>query len=262
LSIEQSLAGQIALVTGAARGIGLAIAERYAREGAHVIVADVAGDAARDAAAEIRRGGGGAEAAELDVRDAEATEALVGAIERRHGRLDIAVANAGILRLAPVQELPIEAFTDTIDINLVGVYLTMRSAAQSMIRSGGGRIIATSSVLGVRGMATNAAYSAAKFGVLGLVQAAAVDLAPHGIRVNAVCPGQIDTQMLRDTAVQRAEADGVAPAVIARGLESRIPQGRIGTTEEIADAYVFLAGKLSVYVTGQHLIVDGGWTLT
>lgn len=253
------LSGRAALVTGAADGIGRAVATRFVAEGAAVLFADRR-EQALHTAVDAVAGEGRRVAMVGDVTDERACDAMAAACVEHFGALDVAVVNAGILRLAPVTDLSAADFRAVVDVNLTGAFLTLRACARVMRAAGrGGRIIVSSSLFGVRSGATNAAYSASKFGVIGLVEAAAADLASDGILVNAVCPGQVDTTMLRDVARQRAAARGVAADVVLGELAGRIPLGRLGTTEDVADTFVYLAGELSGYVTGRHHVVDGGW---
>ena len=195
-----------------------------------------------------------------DVTDEGAMENAVNACLKEFGRLDIGVANAGVLHLAPIVDTTKAQWQRVIDVNLTGAFVSLQAFAKAMIAGGeGGRLIATSSLFGVRGGRENVAYAASKFGVVGLVESAAADLAPYGITVNAVCPGQIRTPMGDQVVADKAELRGVKPESIVADMVSRIPIGRMGTVDEVADTYVYLASPLAQYVTGASLLVDGGW---
>jgi len=180
----------------------------------------------------------------------------------RHGRVDVVVANAGILYLGHVLSTDLERWQRTLDVNLTGAFLTCQVFGKQLVKQGsGGRIILTSSLFGVRGGVENGAYSASKFGVIGLMQCLAAELAPYNILVNAVCPGQVDTDMMRTLFRERSVLRGESEAEVRSQLERRVPLGRLASVAEIADLYVFLASGLNRYVTGQSLVADGGWTV-
>lgn len=244
------LEGRCALVTGAARGIGRAVAAALAAHGARVVLADLDGAATRAAAEAIP----GAEGIALDVACEAATEAALDALAARGVVPDVAVPNAGILHLETAVDLPAERFRAVLEVNLTGAFLTARAAARRM--GPGGRIVFTTSLFGVRGGAQNAAYAASKFGMTGLMESMAADLAPRGITVNAVAPGQIETEMM-ERLVETRLAGGLPDP--RERLLARIPLGRLGRPEEVAGAYVWLASDLASYVTGQTVVVDGGW---
>lgn len=241
------LQGKTALITGAARGIGLAVAQAFAAQGARVIVADMM---ASDTALAIA----GARALSLDVTDEAATEAAFDLLTAEGWTPDVVVPNAGILHLEAVTTLPADRFRAVVEVNLTGAFLTARAAARRMTDNG--RIILTSSLFGLRGGAQNAAYAASKFGMVGLMQSMAADLAPRGILVNAVAPGQIATEMMEKLVADRLAMGLPDPR---ERLRARIPLGRLGTPQELAGTYVWLASPLSGYVTGQTICVDGGW---
>ena len=245
--MKKLLEGRTALITGGARGIGRVIARAMHAHGARVVCADI-GDPADAGVAEGWRDEG------LDVTDEAATEALFDRLGREGWTPDVVVPNAGILHLAPILEMPAERFEAVLRVNLTGAFLTAKAGACRM--SKGGRVIFTSSLFGIRGGAQNAAYSAAKFGMTGLMQSMAADLAPSGIAVNAVAPGQIRTEMMAELVRSRIAMGAEDPE--AR-LRARIPLGRLGRPEELAGTYVWLASDLAGYVIGQTIVVDGGW---
>lgn len=255
------LRDKVAFVTGAAQGIGLAVARAFVAEGAKVVLADVLADKLAAAEAELNALAAGSTLAfTLDVTSETATRAAAGATLSRFGRLDIVVPNAGILLLKPAIDISAAEFRRVIDINLTGAFLTAQVMAPHLMGSGrGGRIIFTSSLFGLRGGRENGAYSAAKFGMIGLMQSLAAEWAPHGVLVNAVCPGQMDTDMIRQLFRERAALRGIDEAEVRSGFEARIPVGHLGPLDHLAGTYVYLASDLSRYVTGQSITVDGGW---
>ena len=226
---------QVALITGASRGIGRAVAIRLAKDGCDVVL-NYAGR--REAAEEV---------AEICSYAAEACEDMVRQCLDRFGRLDILVNNAGINRDAILMRMSEEDFRKVIDVDLMGVFFMMKAAARTMVRSRYGRIINISSVSGLMGNAGQANYSAAKAGVVGLTKAYAREVATRGITVNAVAPGMIHTEMTEEMPAQAVEA-------VLQG----VPAGRMGEPEDIAGAVSFLAGRETGYVTGHVLCVDGG----
>lgn len=251
------LEGRVGIVTGGGRGIGAAVARRFAEHGAAVVLADIDAGAALSTAASIAETTGSlVEPMELDVCDEHSVEAAFDSMLSRHGRLDCAVANAGVLHIERVVDLDIADWRRVIDVNLTGAFLTVRAAARRMSR---GSIVVTSSLFGLRGGAGNGAYSASKFGVVGLAQSLAAETAPATVRVNCVCPGQIATPMLDDVVTGLARTGGGNLTSSADEFASQIPLGRLGAPEDVADACLFLASDLSSYVTGQSLVVDGGW---
>jgi len=243
-----SLKGNVALVTGGSRGIGRAVCLELARRGAAVAV-NYGGSAA--AAAETvqlcRALGVEAEAFQADVADPAACEGLVTAVKERFGRLDILVNNAGIARDGLLMTAKEEDFTKTLDTNLKGAYFCTKAAAKVMLRQKYGRIICLSSIVGLRGNPGQTAYAASKAGVIGLVKAAAKELAGRDITVNAVAPGFIESDMT-----------AALPDKTRQAMLTTIPKGRPGSSEDVARAVAFFAGTECGYITGQVLCVDGG----
>jgi NAD(P)-dependent dehydrogenase (short-subunit alcohol dehydrogenase family) len=255
------LRGRTAVVTGGARGIGLTVARRYAAEGATVVLADIDAAAAASAAEEVTaQSSRPALGLGVDVTDEDSVAALVDQVRERVGRVDVLVANAGILLQAPAVDTEVRAWRRLLDVNLTGAFVTCRAFGRLLIEQGaGGRVILSSSLFGLRGGRENAAYSASKFGMVGLAQCLAAEWAPHGITVNSVCPGQVATDMMRQLFTDRARLRGTTEAAVEAEMLAKIPMGRLADPAEIADVYVFLASDLSRYVTAQALVADGGW---
>lgn len=243
---------RIVLVTGAGIGIGQGTAKAFAALGDHVIVTDILEKEGRATVAAIAAAGGSAEFRSYDVRSTEATDALVAEVEKRHGRIDVIVANAGIAHRTPLAELSDAKWDLTFDIDLKGIFRLVRAAAPSMRARKSGAVVALSSIMGVAyGWDEHVHYSAAKSGVVGLVRGLAVELARDGVRVNGVAPGYIRTAQLL------SEENSLGPAGAEKAAEF-IPMGRLGTPEDIADVITFLASDGARYLTGQTLVVDGG----
>jgi len=241
----------ITLITGAGIGIGRATAWAFARAGSHVVVTDVLEDAGKSVVAEITAAGGSAEFMTLDVRSTEGADAVVAAVEARHGKIDTIVANAGIAHRVPLPQLTDAKWDHTFDIDLKGIYRIVRPALPGMKARKSGSVIALSSIMGVAyGWDEHVHYSAAKAGVVGLVRGLAVELARDGIRVNGVAPGYIRTAQLL------SKEHSVGPDADKCG--EYIPMGRIGEPEDIADVIMFLASNGARYMTGQVVVVDGG----
>ena len=244
--------GKIALVTGGSTGIGRATAQILAREGATVVIADLQDAEGARTVESIKDAGGKAEYQHVDVSDYAGVRALVAGIAARHGGLDCAFNNAGIEGpTAKIMDLPVEDWQRVIAVNLTGVWHCMKYELQQMLKQGGGSIVNTASVAGLVGMSHAAAYSAAKAGVIGLTKNAAIEYARNNIRINAVCPGFIETPML----------DRVTDASvkIREQLIGSVPLRRGAQPHEIGDAVAWLMSDKSSYVTGVALPVDGGW---
>ena len=255
------LSGCVAFVTGAAQGIGLAVSRAFLEHGASVAMADVqAGAVRRSAEALADEFGERTLALDFDVTDEDATQRAAFAAVERFGKVDVAVPNAGVLLLQHAVDIELDEWRRVIDVNLTGAFITARVLARQMVaQGGGGRIVFTSSLFGLRGGRENAAYSASKFGMVGLAQSMAAELAADGILVNCVCPGQMDTDMIRQLFRDRAAIRGIPESEVRGALESRIPAGRLGPLSQLAGTYVYLASPLCDYVTGQAITVDGGW---
>jgi len=251
------------VVTGAARGIGFSIAERLAAHGAAVALLDLDADRTEAAAAAVASATGSPTLGlAADVTDADGLREAADLIAENLGSVDVVIPNAGVLLLKPVLDIGSADFDAVLRVNLLGAFQTATEFARRMVDTGReGRVIFTSSLFGTRGGAGNAAYSASKFGVLGLMQSMAADLAPAGIRVNAVCPGQIDSAMIHQLFKDRAAAAGTSAAAERADFIRHIPLGALGDPKDVADTYVYLASPLSSYVTGQHVVVDGGWSI-
>ena len=251
------MAGKVVVVTGGGSGMGRAAALAFAREGARVMVADIHGEAAEATAATIRAAGGEALAVAVNVAQATQVEAMIEATMTAWGRLDCAFNNAGInIEHGPLVECTEEEWERVLAVNLKGVWLCMKAEIPRMLAggdSGGGRIVNNASIVGLRGSRNTPAYVASKHGIVGLTRAAALEYGQAGIRVNAVCPGAIKTQMYLDR-------EGDDPANNAR-IAAANPLNRLGNPEDVASAVLWLCSDAASFVTGHCLVVDGGETV-
>jgi 3-oxoacyl-[acyl-carrier protein] reductase len=241
-----TLTGKVALVTGASKGIGRAIALRLAAQGATVVAA-ARGDNAAATVAAIAEAGGRADAVGVDVTDAGAVEALPASIVARHGRLDIVVSNAGITRDQLLMRMKRDDWDAVIATNLTATFTLAQAALRPMLKQRGGRIIAVGSVVGQTGNAGQTNYAASKAGLIGFAKALAREVASRGITVNVIAPGMIDTDMTRAIS-DKAQVDWA----------TQIPLGRLGHVDDIAAAACFLASDEAAYITGHVLAVNGG----
>jgi NAD(P)-dependent dehydrogenase (short-subunit alcohol dehydrogenase family) len=249
----------VAVVTGAASGIGAAVAKRVATEGAAVAALDWNLEGAQRIADEITAGGGDAQAYQVDVRSSREIEAALNETERALGPVSLVATCAGIVRTYPFLELPEEQWDLTFDVNLKGTFLVLQAVARRMVTTGRqGRMVAVSSVAGRGGRADSVDYAASKAGVISVVRSAALALAPHGITVNAVCPGVVETPMTRALHEERAARTGITPEESLAAMVRTIPLGRIELPEDVANAMVFLFSDEAAYITGQALNVCGG----
>jgi len=255
------LEDKVALVTGGAQGLGQAICQRLAREGCHVVVADINEPAAQETAAKVnaetdRR----AIAMKVDVTDEAQVEATVARTIEEFGRLDIAVANAGILIAEAIQDFPADRWRKVIEVDLVGYFLIAKHAARVMIQQHSGTIIQINSKSGKKGSYKNSAYAASKFGGIGLTQSIALELAEHGVRVNAICPGNmLDSPLwVNSLYKQYAKKWGITEAEVRQRYIDQVPMKRGCTYEDVCNVLVFLASDGSAYMTGQAINVTGG----
>ncbi|MFJ4784468.1 SDR family NAD(P)-dependent oxidoreductase [Streptomyces sp. NPDC088794] len=246
------LDGRVVLVTGAARGQGEQEARLFAAEGASVVVADVLDEQGKALAEEL-----GALYVHLDVGEEEGWGAAVAAVKEAHGRIDGLINNAGILRFNSLVDTPLDEFMQVVRVNQVGCFLGIKTVAPAM--EDGGTIVNTASYTAVTGMAAVGTYAATKHAILGLTRVAALELADRHIRVNAMCPGAIDTAMSNPAQLDPgADVEGMSRALddLYRKL---VPLGRIGRPEEVARLALFLTSDDSSYITGQPFVIDGGW---
>ncbi|OCC09753.1 SDR family NAD(P)-dependent oxidoreductase [Streptomyces sp. PTY087I2] len=255
------LDGRVVLVTGAARGQGEQEARLFAAEGARVVVADVLVEQGEALAKELREEAGAdvARFVRLDVGDEEDWAAAVSASKDTFGKIDGLVNNAGILRFNELVNTPLAEFEQVVRVNMTGAFLGIRAVAPEIEAAGGGTIVNTSSYTGLTGMPLVGAYAATKHAVLGLTKVAAMELAGKGVRVNAVCPGAVDTAM-SNPALLDPDADLTASSTALEAYyRELLPMGRIGRPEEVAALVLFLTCDDSSYITGQPFVVDGGW---
>jgi meso-butanediol dehydrogenase/(S,S)-butanediol dehydrogenase/diacetyl reductase len=256
---EGQLSGKVAIVTGAAQGIGRAIARQLARDGASVVVADLNREGADAVAAEIAGAGGAAAARWVDVADEPSQRALVSEAVGRFGRLDVMVANAGIIQVRPLLEMAVEDWDRMFAVNVRGVFLSFQAAARHMVAQGqGGRLLATASIAAKAGSPYQSHYQASKSALVGLVRSAAWELGPNGITVNCYCPGIVDTDMWRYIDRERGRLMGREPGELFKEMATRSPLGRTEVPEDVAPLVSFMASEGSRFITGQAINVCGG----
>lgn len=258
------LRDRVALITGAGQGLGEALARRLATEGAAVAIADVNAGAAEGVASALREAGSRAVGIAADVTDEASVAEMVRRTVAELGGLDILISNAGILKAHDIQEFPLEDWKRVLDVNLTGYFLCAREAGRVMAEQGRGAIIQINSKSGKKGSFRNSAYAASKFGGIGLTQSLALDLAPFGVRVNAVCPGNLLDGSLWQQSLyeQYAKKWGLTPEEVRKKYEEQVPLGRGCQYDDVANVVVFLASDESSYMTGQALNVTGGQQLS
>jgi 3-oxoacyl-[acyl-carrier protein] reductase len=244
------LDSKVSLITGAAQGIGLATALKFAREGAIVIVCDVKQAAVDAAVAQCQAEGATARGFVMDVTQREIVDVVVASVLAEFGRIDVLVNNAGITQDARLQKMTLEQFDRVIDVNLRGVFHCSQVVADAMVKQGSGVILNASSVVGIYGNFGQTNYAASKFGVIGFTKTWSRELGPKGIRVNAVAPGFVATPIL-----------STIPDKVIAEMEHRVPLRRLGQPEEIANVYAFLASDEASYINGTVIEVAGGMTV-
>ena len=244
------LIGKVSLITGAAQGIGLATAKKFAQEGAVVVVCDIHAEAVNAAVAQCQAFGAQVEGHAMDVTQRDQVDAVVAAVLARHGRIDVLVNNAGITQDARLKNMTQAQFDRVIDVNLRGVFHCAQAVANTMVAQGSGVILNASSVVGIYGNFGQTNYAASKFGVIGFTKTWSRELGPKGVRVNAVAPGFIATPIL-----------STIPEKVIAEIAQRVPLRRLGQPEEIANVYAFLASDEASYINGEVIEVSGGMTL-
>ena len=246
--------GKKVFITGAGAGIGKAIAKAFASAGATLVLADIDGRTAEATASMLRETGADCYGMVLDVSDPAAVANAVAAAAREMAGLDSVIANAGIALGKSFLDTTPEEFQRIHTVNLIGAFATLRAGAREMVARStqGGSLIAIASVTGLRGSANRVAYASSKAALINLVQTAAVELGPKGIRANAVCPGPIETPLVQELHTSGARAEWL----------SRLPQGRYGAPREVADLVLFLASEQASYINGQAIAIDGAWSAT
>ncbi len=260
--MSSTLKDQSAIVTGGAQGLGEAIAQRLAREGARVTVADLQLERAQAVAAaiEAEHGAGRAVAVRADITRADDCDAMVDRTVQAFGGLDLLISNAGILISGDILEMDPQAWRKVIEVNLYGYFLAARAAARVMVPQKRGVIVQINSKSGKRGSFRNSAYAASKFGGIGLTQSLALELAPYGIRVNSVCPGNLlDSPLWQDSLyAQYARRWGITVQEVRAKYEAQVPLGRGCSYDDVTNVVVFLASDQASYMTGQAINVTGG----
>jgi len=253
---------KIAIITGAAQGLGKSIAERLAKNGATVVIADLNLEKAQQAAAELMDKGHDAIAVMMNVADEQSISAAMNTVVNERGRATILVNNAGILGPTPAQEVPMNVWQRSLDVMLSGTLLCSRAVLSGMVDEGWGRVVNMGSMMSFTSFGGDIAYCTAKAGLLGLTRSLAVEYGPHNICVNAICPGNIMTDMLADVALMVEKRDGLVPGEFLEQRSKEIPLRRLGTPEDVANMVAFLCSDEASYVSGQSIHVNGALYLT
>ncbi|WP_010097755.1 3-hydroxybutyrate dehydrogenase [Ornithinibacillus scapharcae] len=252
---------KIIFITGAASGIGFAIGKEFAKQGAKVVLTDINTDKLTEAVSSLKEEGNDVIGMECDVlREEQIVNALNQTVER-YGRLDVLINNAGMQFVSPIEEFPTEVFEKMINMMLVAPFITTKHILPTMKKHKSGRIINMASINGLIGFAGKAAYNSAKHGLIGLTKVSALEAAEHGITVNAICPGYVDTVLVRNQLQDLARTKGVAlERVLEEVIYPLVPQKRLLDVEEIANYVLFLSSDQARGVTGQAVVLDGGYT--
>lgn len=254
----KTLENKVAVITGAASGMGKAMALGYAGEGAHVVIADLNIDGATAVADQIKDDGGSASAMSLNVASASESKSLVGDVVSAHGSLDILVNNAGVGLIKPVWETTPEEWDRIFDVNVKGLFFLSQAACEPMREQGSGKMINMASIAGRRGEALVSAYCASKATVISITQSVALAMAPYGVNVNAMAPGIVDTPYWKEVDKQFGQITGKAEGETFHDAANNIPLGRTSVPEDVVPLAIFLAGPGSNYITGQTYNVEGG----
>jgi NAD(P)-dependent dehydrogenase (short-subunit alcohol dehydrogenase family) len=251
---------KVIVLTGAASGIGRAAAILLAKEGATQVLCDIDEKGLKETLVLIREGKDRATIQKVDVRKAAEVKQMFDAVVRKYGRIDVLIANAGVVRVGPIEDFPDADYDLLIDVNLKGTYYCCKYAVPYFKKQRSGSIITLASVAAHIGQVNHANYCSTKAGVLGFTRALALDLAPYGVRVNSVSPGATDTPMLVSDVSKQARERGVPFETVKKEFEQEGVMGRWATPEEVANGILFLASDESSYMTGSDLRIDGGWT--
>lgn len=260
--MSKLLAGKVAFITGSASGIGLEIAKKFAQEGAKVVISDMNAEKCEQTVAQLQAEGFAALSAPCDVTDEQAYQTAIQLTQTHFGTLDILINNAGFQHVAKIEDFPTEVYQKLIQVMLTGSFIGIKHAFPIMKAQQSGRIINMASINGLIGFAGKAGYNSAKHGVIGLTKVAALECARDGITVNALCPGYVDTPLVRGQIADLAKTRNVSlESALEDVILAMVPQKRLLSVEEIADYAIFLASDKAAGVTGQAVVMDGGYTI-